>query len=643
MLDRAYALLDVKSFDDAHRTFVGYASTPELDRQGDIVDPAGATFRNPVLLLMHHDPTQPIGTAMLSTTPDGILMHGTIARIDEPGRLKERTDEAWQSIKAGLLRASSIGYRILEGGVERLKSGARKLTAIEVLEVSVLTIPANANATIRLVKSLMAASGPSSSLGVTSARVADGAPNRPVMLQQQTITEQITEWETKRAEKAARIVELTDTAASEGVTLDEDQKKEYDALVKAVDDIDRHLPVLRDREKFAIAAATPVKAAIEHKGAVEPRAAGSVVSVRPAVEKGTAFVRYAMAVAQSRGDTYRALEIAKQWHDQTPEVELMIKAAVAPGTVTDTVWAGPLVPVQVAVNEFLELLRPATILGKIPNLRRIPFNTKVPTQTQGGTYGWVGEQHPKPVSALAFGSATLTVAKAAGIIVITEELARLSTPSAEAIVRADMIAGIAQFLDHQFIDPSIAAVAGVNPASITNGLTPITGTGKPLNDLQALIGALSAANVPLAGVVIIMSETNAFTIALLRNIDGSRMFPDMTAQGGSMDGINVVTSNTANGWVIALQPSAILYADDGGVAIDVSREATLQMDSAPMSPTDATTVFRSLWQENLVGLRAERFVNWQRARTPAVQYITGAAYVPSMSETVAASPARSAK
>ena len=36
-------------------------------------------------------------------------------------------------------------------------------------------------------------------------------------------------------------------------------------------------------------------------------------------------------------------------------------------------------------------------------------------------------------------------------------------------MRADMVAGIAQFLDAQFIDPAVAAVAGVNPASITNG------------------------------------------------------------------------------------------------------------------------------------------------------------------------------
>ena len=77
-------------------------------------------------------------------------------------------------------------------------------------------------------------------------------------------------------------------------------------------------------------------------------------------------------------------------------------------------------------------------------------------------------------------------------------------------------------------------------------------------------------------------------------------------------GITVVTSNTAGTNVIGLQPSRVLYADEGGVNIDVSREASLQMDSAPASPADATTVLVSLWQHNMVGLRAERFINWKR-------------------------------
>src|SRR4030095_12449409 len=77
--------------------------------------------------------------------------------------------------------------------------------------------------------------------------------------------------------------------------------------------------------------------------------------------------------------------------------------------------------------------------------------------------------------------------------------------------------------------------------------------------------------------------------------------------------------------VIALQPSLVLYAD-GGMEIDASQEASLQMDSAPMAPADANTVYVSLWQTNSVGLRAERFVNWAKANANAVKYLTAAAW-----------------
>ena len=44
----------------------------------------------------------------------------------------------------------------------------------------------------------------------------------------------------------------------------------------------------------------------------------------------------------------------------------------------------------------------------------------------------------------------------------------------------------------------------------------------------------------------------------------------------------------------------------------MSDQAVVQMDDAPGAPT-AATVYRSLWQDNLVGIKVERFVNWKAA------------------------------
>ncbi|KGS43339.1 phage major capsid protein, HK97 family [Burkholderia pseudomallei MSHR5613] len=324
----------------------------------------------------------------------------------------------------------------------------------------------------------------------------------------------------------------------------------------------------------------------------------------------------------------QAAEIAKQWKDSTPEVEIVLKAAVAAGTTTDPAWAGPLVQYQDMASEFIELLRPATIVGRIEGMRRVPFNVRVPGQTTGSSVGWVGEGKPAPVSALAFNTTTLGFSKVAGIVAITEELARFSTPSAEGVIQQDLISTISQFLDQQFIDPAVAAGAnGLSPASITNGVKAIPASGKDAAavrvDVKKVFQAYIAANLSVAGAVWIMSETTALSLSLMLNALGQPEFPGLTMAGGTFFGLPAILSQTVGDNIVLAKASEILFADDGGVTLDVSREASLQMDSAPVA---GATELVSLWQNGFIAMKAERFINWKRRRVEGVQYISGAAY-----------------
>jgi HK97 family phage major capsid protein len=622
MFDRAYAVLHVAAFNDDARTFTGIATTPTPDRRGNVFEPSGLTFHNPIPLLFHHDNERPIGFATLGTpTAAGVAFEGTIPRIVDPGPLHDRVNEAWQSIKAGIIRAVSIGVRPHKNGVEPIKEGGLRFTKGEIVELSLVTIPANVEATILTIQSFDTPAAP----GPNRSGVADVLPVVRAGSPSMTIAEQITQFTNTRAVKAARMTELMTAAATASVTLDASQTEEYDGLALEVKAIDAHLVRLRDQETTNAAAAVAVGPVTTIVAGAAARGTVPIIQVKSQLPKGTAFVRYCQAIAYGRGDTLRAREFAKQWKDSTPEVELVLNAAVAPGTSTDATWAGPLAPIQPLATEFLELLRPSTILGKVGGFIRVPFNVSVPAQTGGGTYGWVGQGAPKPVTKLQFGTITITITKCAGIIVITEELARNSSPSAEAIIQQDMINGIAQFLDVQFIDPAQAAVAGVSPGSITNGVTPITSAGTtPANartDVIALMNAFTAALIPIAGATLIMSEANALALSAALNPLGQPLWPNLMMTGGTGPlGITVVTSQSAGNNVVLVSPRCILYADDGGVTIDVSREASVQMDSAPDNPALATTVLTSLWQNNLVGLRAERFINWKKARTGCVAY-----------------------
>jgi HK97 family phage major capsid protein/HK97 family phage prohead protease len=633
-MDRAYALLSVKAFDTERRIITGLASTPTPDRRGDILEPLGATFSNPLPLLLHHDRERPVGRVTLTAKRDGIAFEAQLPEIPTPGLVRDRVNEAWDSIKAGLITGVSIGFRPLSDGIKALASGGMHLLKTEICELSLVTVPANVETTIHTIKSFdaphLAASGLTPP-GVTGL----SRTVRPTMAKQ-TTAEHIQNLENKRAAHVARMTEILQTTADDGATLAPEPAAEHDGLAAQVKSLDADLVRWRELEKAQVVTATPVPAA---PLTLRTNTYAGQVSVRANVAPGTAFVRAACATLLEKSGKIRdAAEYAKRWDDSTPEVSLYLKAAVAPGTVTDATWAQPLVNQNIA-NEFIELLRPATILGKVPGLRQVPFNTKVPAQSAGGSYGWVGEAKPKPVTKLAFTSTSLSITKVAGIIVLTQELIKLSNPSAETLVRNDMIAGIAQYLDSQFIDPAVAAVAGVNPASITNGAPTAAATTNPMADIMSLISHFATNNIAVDGVTFIMSAANALSLSFRSNLDGSPQYPGVTINGGSYKGLTFITSQAAGGNVIALQPSLILYADDGGVTIDASQEASLQMDSAPASPADATTVYVSLWQTNSVGLRAERFVNWAKANANAVKYLTATAWpAPTGGLTVQESP-----
>jgi len=622
----AYSLLRVKAVNEEQRIITGTASTPEPDRLGDIVEPLGITFKNPVPLLLYHDSKKPVGRVrFLPPTEDGLEFEASLPTIQDPGTLRDRVEEAWQSVKAKLITGVSIGFRSIEEAWMN-ETASFRFIKTEVLELSLVTIPANAGATIATVKSLDRAQQGRSTPGASGIRT--GRPMRT--------NEQIASFEAKRAAHVARQAEIMSAAGDAGATLDAAASEEYDGMAAEVKQIDAHLVRLREFERTQIAQATRLTTTATagdpntDRGSAE-RGGSKVITVKANVKPGTAFVRYCQALAATRGNKMAAVEFAKIWQDSTPEVALALKAAVAPGTTTDATWAGPLVQPNPLAAEFMEFLRPATILGKIPNLRHVPFNISVTAQTGGGTYGWVGQGAPKPVGKLAFSAATLGFAKCAGIIVISEELARFSSPSAEDLIRRDMRDGIAAFLDVEFTDPTKAPVANVSPGSITNGAVLIPSAGPtPANartDINAMAGAMLAAGISTAGAVLLMSETNALALGGSVNALGQSIFPGLSATGGTVLGYPAITSQALGTNVIMLNGEGILLADEGGVEIDVSREASVQMDSAPDNPPAATTVLVSLWQNNLVGLRADRIINWKRARNGAVQY-TQQTYAP---------------
>jgi HK97 family phage major capsid protein len=196
-------------------------------------------------------------------------------------------------------------------------------------------------------------------------------------------------------------------------------------------------------------------------------------------------------------------------------------------------------------------------------------------------------------------------------------------------VRNELSRAVIERMDIDFIDPAKAAVAGVSPASILNGVTPITMTGSDAAAVRAalgdLLGAYLAANNNPTSAVIIVPPTLALEWSMLTNALGQPEFPSLSMNGGTLMGIPVITSQYAliggNALFIMVNASDVFLADDGGVSVDASREASILMSDTPVADA-ATGTTVSMWQNNMLALRAERFVNWAKRRAGAAQYIS---------------------
>lgn len=173
-MNRAYGVLQIKGIDDEKRAIEGIATTPSVDRMGDVVDPKGAVFKLPIPLLWQHDATKPVGEVYgAKSTDDGISVKTRIFKAEVSEELMRRLDEAWESVKLGLVRGFSIGFKPIES--EQMQGFSTRFKQWEWLELSLVTVPANADATIQVVRSIS-----HSQLGLTKnvARIAPGVLDR---------------------------------------------------------------------------------------------------------------------------------------------------------------------------------------------------------------------------------------------------------------------------------------------------------------------------------------------------------------------------------------------------------------------------------------------------------------------------------
>lgn len=137
--------------------FEGWASTSDLDRQGDVVEPSAfarslpAFLRNGPIFWAHaeaYDPlAKPIGKAVDGRIErDGLWIRAKWASTPE-------AEEVRSLVLDGIVNSLSIGFNPVTMHRDK-QTGVNVITDLDLLEVSVVTIPANPAAVITAAKHL---------------------------------------------------------------------------------------------------------------------------------------------------------------------------------------------------------------------------------------------------------------------------------------------------------------------------------------------------------------------------------------------------------------------------------------------------------------------------------------------------------
>lgn len=453
-----------------------------------------------------------------------------------------------------------------------------------------------------------------------------------------TIAEQIRAFEEKRAALVSANEAIMEKAAEEGATLDAEQEENFDGNQADIEAIDKHLDRLRKAEKTLKSKAAPAEGGNADDAGASRSGQRIEVKTQPQLKPGLEFARIAKVRAVSKLESEPALHVAQRMYGENSNVFGHIKATVSAGTNASGNWAAALTDdTSGPFADFAEYLRPMTILGKfgqgnIPSLRTVPFRQRLITQSGAGAAYWTGEAKPKGLTSFNFTSTTLEPLKAATIAVLSMENIRDSSPSSDVIVRDQLVAALTDRLDTDFIDPTNSGSANVKPAAITNGAQAIAATtytdaDDVRLDIRSVMQYFINANNPPSQGVWIMSSGNALALSLLVNGLGQAEFPGIGMNGGTFAGLPVITSEYIGTYVALVNASDIFVGDEGGIAVDMSTEASLEMLDTGFTqdqPTGASLV--SLWQNNLVGLRAERTINWSRRRDSAVTYLSSVAW-----------------
>lgn len=661
--------------DDVSKNLEFVLSDATADRYGDIIAVDGwklANFRRNPIALFSHNPQFIVGR-WRDLRVEQSALRGFLELA--PEGTSDRIDEIRRLVQAGILKAVSVGFKPLkhEPIDEKDPWGGTRFLEAELVETSLVAVPANANA-LAIAKSLNISRDTMDFVFAEPGKRSEETRSREYHAEHGRSQhgngkgKAMTPFAQRIQELEARIVGWKDELEAHWATADNTDIS--DADIEKANNLTAKI-VSGEKQRESLIASEKLLAGSTTNGNGHDQQRSLTVYHAPAnggrttegetTTAAPAIIRERMKTANPVDYLVRAATVAyaaKSWGKSQEEARAMIardfpvydddgtkgmcefvlRAATAPAMTTVTGWAAELVQQTYAdpmgllmPNSILNRLRPRGLSLTFGRAGKINIPTRSRTPTIAGSF--VGEGQPIPVRMGAFTSQSLTPKKLAVITTFTREMGLYSTPAIEGVLREAIQDDTTVAVDSVLIDANPATT--VRPAGLLNGVAALTATAGGgfaafVGDLKQVSGALIAStlgNIRAPTWLMNPGDINSGKF-IVAPASGEFPWRDELA-AGTLNGWPVIDSGTVPlHTMVAVDAADFVTTGGDGPRFDVSDVATLhEEDTNPQplaaagTPAVVAAPMRSLFQTDSIGLRMIQELNWLMRRTGMVAWV----------------------
>lgn len=482
--------MEVRSFDQSARTVeLAFSSEIEVERWYGIEildhDPASVRLdrlRDGGALLVDHDWTDQVGVVE-SVSIDADRRGRAVVRF---GR-SARADEIFNDIVDGIRKHVSVGYRVLAAKLTETRDewqDVYRITDWEPYEISIVSVPADNSVGVgRALDTPHEEQRAEKSNTAQSDKTASEDKRNMKIMVLRDASGNLVRAEVDENNNIVNVLETLESAG-EGVRNAEQRGREAEkARVRSITEMGEKYNA-RELALTAIGAGTTAeefqRSLLDHlnkpKDPAQP-AGGERYGSRPLSEMPSSVIgmdekdirRYSVFNAiralanpnDASAQRAAAFEIecsnvAQQQYGRSAKGILIpddvlraFNAGGAPNTPTGAQTGSNLVGTDFMAGSFIDLLRPRTTIMRLARtMGGLVGNVDIPKQTGGATAYWIGEGDDANETTPTIGQLGLSPKTVAAYTDITRRLLMQSTPDAEAIVRGDLVAAIAQAIDY---------------------------------------------------------------------------------------------------------------------------------------------------------------------------------------------------